>query len=480
MALGRFLRDSALYGAANLVARGMVFLLLPLYTQVLSQGEVGAFEWLSAASLTLLALLPLEVTQALARLRTQDFPEEDIQRQSRTAFSFTLLMLCGFALLMTLLSGSLNLEPVSRMSPDLPIAAAVLLLVNGWLYFVQNELRWGAHADRYALTSIVAAVVTVFTAVLMLVVMKAGILGLYFAMILGSACGAALAMRNLPYLLQFRLNLAELAPLLRFSIPLAISSAAIILATTVDRLLVARHLNLEALGVYGVAMRVAAIATLAFQGFQLAVLPATVGQGQYGQREAQLERSFRVFLLIAISLALILSALSPWLLTLLAAPAYRSGQACVPVLLVGTVAGAAYPFAPGLWLTGRSCAMAGLGLVLVVVGLALSSWLIPWIGVMGAALAYSATGLVYVSLMFWASDRVYPVRRSYPRLGFSVILFLLAATWQAWAAVHDWAVGWRLPAAALTLVPLTWLLITSQERQRCIRWIWTLRCRLLL
>lgn len=477
MALRRFLRDSALYGAANLVARGMVFLLLPLYTQVLSKGEVGGFEWLSAASLTLLALLPLEVTQALARLRTQDLTTEEIQRQSRTAFGFTLLMLGGFVLLVILMAGSLNIGPLSRMSPGLLISAAVLLLVNGWLYFVQNELRWSGLSDRYALTSIVTAVVTALTAVLMLVVMEAGILGLYSAMILGSACGAALAMRSLPYLLEFRLTRAELAPLLRFSVPLAASSVTIILATTVDRLLVAQHLDLEALGVYGVAMRVAAIAMLAFQGFQLAVLPATVGQGQSGRREAQLERSFRVFLLIAISVALILSAVSPWLLALLAAPAYESAQAYVPVLLVGTVASAAYPFAPGLWLTGRSRVMAGLGLVLLVVGLALSSWLIPWIGVMGAALAYSATGVVYAVMMFWASDRVFPVGRPYARLAATVVLFMLAAVAQAWAATLNGSLVWRLSAAILVLPLVGWLLTDVRDRQQLVHLICTLRHR---
>ncbi len=475
MALRRFLRDSALYGAANLVARGMVFLLLPLYTQVLSQGEVGAFEWLTAASLTLLALLPLEVTQALARLRTQDLPAEEIQRQCRTAFSFTFLMLGGFATAVTVLATHFRIGPMAQMHSGLLVAAAILLLVNGWLYFVQNELRWSSRADRYALTSVVTAGITAVTAVLFLLVLDAGILGLYAAMILGSACGAALAMRSLPYLLRPRLNLAELGPLLRFSFPLAVSSVTIILATTVDRLLVAQYLSLEALAVYGVAMRIAAMAMLAFQGFQLAVLPATVGQGQTGQREVQLERSFRVFLLIAIGVALLLSAGSPVLLAWLAAPAYGSAQAYVPLLLVGTVAAAAYPFAPGLWLTGRSRAMAGLGLVLVVVGLAMSSWLIPWIGVMGAALAYSITGLFYAGMMFWASDRVFPVGRAYGRLACSVIVFLVASAAQTWAAAENWPLTWRLPAAALPLPLLVWLLTTQQDRRRFVQWMQALR-----
>jgi len=477
MALRRFLRDSALYGASNVVARGMLFLLLPLYTRILSQNEVGAFEWLNATSLTLLALLPLEVTQALARLRTQDLTKEEVQRQSRTAFGFTLLMLGGFVLLMTLFAGSLNIGPMSRMSSELMIFAAVLLLVNGWLYFVQNELRWSGRADLYALTSIVTAAVTSLTAVLMLVVVEFGILGLYSAMILGGTCGAALAMRNLPYLMEFRLNRSELAALLQFSIPLSISSVAIIFATTVDRLLIAQHLDLEALGVYGIAIRVAAIGLVAFHGFQMAVLPTTVVQVQSGLREAQLERSFRVFLLIAISVALILSAVSPWLLALLVAPAYHSAQVYVPVLLVGTVASAAYPFAPGLWLTGRSRVMAGIGLVLAVVGLALSSWLIPWIGIMGAAVAYSVTGIIYAAIMLWASDRVFPVGRPYARLAVTVAFFMLAAAAQTLAAAESCPVAWRLSAALLSLPFLVWFLTNQRDRQQLGQWIHTFRRR---
>jgi O-antigen/teichoic acid export membrane protein len=466
MALRRFIRDSALYGAANLLARGIVFLLLPIYTQVLTPGEVGAFEWLSAASLTLMALLPLEVTQALARLRTQDSSAEDIRRQARTALGFTLLMLGGFAALVVLLAITLQTGLLVNMPAELLISAALLLLVNGWFYFVQNELRWSGRADWYALGSIVAAIVTAATAVLMLLVIEAGILGLYGAMILGSSCGAAIAMCRLPHLLRPRLRRGELFRLLQFSFPLAISSTTIILATTVDRLLVAQYISLEALGVYGVAIRVAGISILIFQGFQLAVLPTTVGQGQAGRREVQIERSFRAFLLIAINGALLLSAVSPMLLALMAAPAYASAQIYVPVLLVGAVAGAAYPFAPGLWLTGRSRAMAVLGLLLVLVGLGLSSWLVPWVGVMGAAMAYSATGLIYATLMFWASDRVFPVARIGTRIGWVVALFILAAALQTWAAQEGWPVALRIAAVLITLPATVWLLTTQQDRQQ--------------
>lgn len=51
-------------------------------------------------------------------------------------------------------------------------------------------------------------------------------------------------------------------------------------------------------------------------------------------------------------------------------------------------------------------------------------------------LAYSITGIVYAGLMFWASDRVFPVGRSYVRLGGAIGLFVLASAGQTWTAAE--------------------------------------------
>lgn len=471
MAMRQFLRDSALYGVANLIARGMVFLLLPLYTQILTRVEVGAFEWLSAASLTLMSLLPLEITQSLARLRTQGLSDDEIQNHARSAFGFTVLVFTGFAALVIGLAGTGVFLPDQVLSGGLLTAAVTLLLTNALLYFLQNELRWSNRVDRYTMSSIVAALVTAVSAVVFLAVFQFGLIGLYAAMILGSVSGVCVALRHLAYLRHARLRRAELMPMLRFSLPLAVSSVTIILATTVDRLLVAHFLAMDALGLYGVAIRIAAIAMLAFQGFQLAVLPATVGQGSSGDREAQLERSFRVFLLIAMCVALLLSSTAPWILGLLVAPGYQNAQIYIPVILVGTVAYAASPFAPGLWLKGNSWAMAVLGLGLVATGGVLSWVLIPLADVMGAALAYALTSVVYGGAMFWVSDRVFPVGRRYGKLLLAFFLFVSASACLAWMAVLFWAVPWRMMVALLVVGPVVLLLTDAQERRQLGKWI---------
>lgn len=465
------LRDSAFYGAANIVARGMVFLLLPIYTKVLTHEEVGVFEWISAASMTLMALLPLEITQSIARIRTLGMSTEKIQLYDRSAFGFTALVFIGFALvvMVVVMMISIALKPGANdwiLKPKLLLASVVLLLVNGMLYFLQNELRWSNRADQYALTSIATATITTLGAVTLLLVFKIGILGLYAALILGSGCGFCVALHKLPHLLKPRLHLEELTFMLQFSFPLALSSGAIILATTVDRLMIAHFLDLDALGLYGVAMRVAAIAMLALQGFQLAVLPAIVKQDTNLGRTTHLEKSFRFFLLVAISVALLLSSIAPWLVGMLTSSDYQRTQIYIPIILIGTVACAIYPFAPGLWIKGHSWRMALLGIGLVGVGFLLSWWLIPLGGIMGAASAYTLTGMIYGSIMILASDRVLPVERSYRKLMLAFGLFVLASISLAIMSSVSVNMSFRILGVLLIVAPISLLLTNVSERKQ--------------
>lgn len=472
MGLRKFLKDSLLYGAATLLARGLAFLVLPLYTQALTQEEVGTYEWLTAVSMPMMALLPFEITQALARLRAQGLDDALHKSYARTAFVFTTLTFGGFCILTIFLLDGRDLRITGETIPsDYLLAALLLLLCNGLLYFVQNELRWSGKAEEYARTSIITAVVTATTAVVLLTIIEVGILGLYAALIAGSAAGFASALTRLPYLWKPKLSSHELAKMLRFSLPLAVASVAIILATTVDRLVVAHLLDLESLGVYGVAMRIASIAVLAVQGFQLAVLPATLGQLEGRSREVQLERSFRVFLIFGIGIALMVASTAPWLLRLLVPVGYIRAEVYIPILLIGSLSCAVYPFAPGLWLRGHSWSMASLGVCLTAIGLLMSWVLVPQGGVMGAAGAYALTGLTYGIAMFWASDKVFPVKRSYRRLSFAFGVFTGTSIVISLMAMFSIPVIGRVATALTSWAVVVFMLTYRVDRSMFIGWV---------
>jgi O-antigen/teichoic acid export membrane protein len=467
MAIRRFLLNSAWYSIANLVSRGLAFLLLPLYARTLQSFEIGAYELLTAISMALAVLLPLEITQAVARLRTSQGNVRELQSQIVTAFTFTIIVFGLFSILVILLSPWLSVSFLdSRLSVLVPILAVVLLFINGVFYFLQNELRWANRPQLYVFVSFISALITAILACIFLLIFKWSLSGLYSALIIGNIAAISIAIWKIPEIAKIKIDSHHLLTLIKFSTPLAISSLFLILAMTIDRYMVAHFLSLESLGKYGVAMRVASLAMFGFQGFQLAALPATLGDGEQGNAEKTIEQFSRAFLVMAFVVAIALGVFSREALDILATKAYSGSATLVPIVLIGIVFSAIYPFAPGLWLRGHTWLMALSSMSISVLGFLFSYVLIPYADSIGASIAFAFTGIFYASIMVLMSDRVYPVGRQYGPLVYASILFILGSALMAWMLDNEISLIWRIALAILIAIFATLFLLNKDERRK--------------
>jgi len=383
------------YGLAAVVSRGLVFLILPLYVRALSPYDIGLYELFNSISLLLAVILPLEITQAIARLKSNsNLDQQGIKNQSTTAFTFTLVSFGIFGaialVLIILFGGGYLKEGISIL---VPIFAITLLLLNGAYYFLQNELRWSMQPRIYLWSTFINALVASSVSFLFLGFSNLGIIGLYLALNLGLLAGIATIIFKAPNLLNVRWKWDELISLLKFSIPLTFSSAFLVIASVIDRFVLSYSLNLDTLGKYSVSLRVSAMAMLMLQGLQMAVLPIILGNADQMNRKKNIEKSLRFFLIIGFTVAFQLSAAAPEIMTLIATNAYSDGALLVPIILVGSVLSAVYPFAPGLWLLGFTWRMAILGMALAILSFIFSAAMVPIFGEIGASLAYALSGL---------------------------------------------------------------------------------------
>jgi O-antigen/teichoic acid export membrane protein len=467
MAIKRFLLNSAWYSIANLVSRGLAFLLLPLYARTLESFEIGAYELLAAISMALAVLLPLEITQAVARLRTAPASSKDMQAKVVTAFTFTIVVFGTFSIMVILLSPWLStLFLDNRLSALVPILAVILLFINGIFYFLQNELRWENRPELYVLISFVSALTTAILACFFLLQFQWGLIGLYLALVIGNVVAIVIAIWKIPEIAKIKIASIHLSGLLKFSFPLAISSLFLILAMTIDRYMVAHFLGLESLGEYGVAMRVASLAMFSFQGFQLAALPATLASGVQDNAEKTLEQFSRAFLVMAFTIAIALSVFSREVLDILATKVYSGSATLVPIILIGIVFSAIYPFAPGLWLRGHTWLMALSSMSVSIFGFLFSYLLIPYAGSIGASIAFAFTGIFYAGIMILMSDRAYPVQRRYDSLVYASLLFILGSTFMAWMLDNEISLIWRIALALFIAISTTLFLLSRLERRK--------------
>jgi O-antigen/teichoic acid export membrane protein len=90
--LKSFFRDSLIYTLSGVLSRGVPFFLLPVYTRNLSTTQFGYWEYMLALGGVLAILLPLEITQGMARYIAEAHDRKEKFSYASTTIVFTLLV----------------------------------------------------------------------------------------------------------------------------------------------------------------------------------------------------------------------------------------------------------------------------------------------------------------------------------------------------------------------------------------------------
>lgn len=442
--LKRLASDVLVYGLSSAAARSVGILLLPLLARHLSAAEYGVAELLAASFVLLNLVLPLEVSQAVARFFGDAGTARAREDYAWTAFWFTAgafgaLVLLVWALPETASRALLGSEEHARV-----LRIAVLAMAGqALLYLVQGQLRWAMQAGALAALNLCAAAASVALAVLFLAGLQGGLAGYMTSQALAAwgvlPLGIALASRKAAF--RLRLSMPVLREMLAFSAPLVLSSAAVYANAYADRWLVQAWLGLDELGLYAAGYRIASIVAVALAGFQLAVTPLVYHHYREPGTPAFLKKAFEYFLALALPAVVLLACVAPELVAVLAGPSFVPAADVVGWLALGVVLMNAYVFAPGLSIAKLTPRIAALNLVAGAVNVALAVILIPLIGRAGAAIAFVAGAAAMAVLYFRLGHAHYVV----PHRGVHcVAAFAGAAALVALFALAQPPLAWRL------------------------------------
>jgi O-antigen/teichoic acid export membrane protein len=433
MALGSELRrlgkHSAIYGLGGLVQRILAVLLLPVYTRYLSRADYGTVETLVALTTVLVITLRLGITNAFFRFYF-DSPEPAARRLVlRTSFWFTMGMATLGLVLGVLFSREISTVLFGSSAEWEVVAAA---FVGLWAQMNYEQLtslfRVEERSVAYVTASLTNIGLTIGATLVLVVALDAGPLGVIVGGFTGTLIvyAALLGYRREQLGLQFDRDL--LRRMNRFGIPLVPSALFLWVTNFSDRFFLLKLVDQEEVGLYSVGARIASAMALLLTAFRLA-WPAFAYSIE-DDAEAKRTYSFVLTYLVAITtwVALGLGLLAPWLVRLIAAPAFAESAD-----VVGPLAFAVVPFA------GYVVLAIGIGRMrrtqfnwvvtgaAAIVNVALNLLLIPPYGMMGAAIAtIAAFSTMFVGMTWWA-QRIYPVayqwRRVVTAAGVGVALF---------------------------------------------------------
>ncbi|GAK60666.1 polysaccharide biosynthesis protein [Candidatus Vecturithrix granuli] len=466
--LGSFVRDSVVYAIPSMISRGLSIFLVPLYTRVLTPDDYGALDLLTAFASLVNLTVALEVSQGVARYYAGEQNTDRKVVYASSAFWFTVFCYTVFLVVSLFFSSELAILVMGRDGLEVYFQIGVISIgLNGIFYLIQNQFRWELRSRHYAVVSIIVSFVTAGLAVTLAYILKWGLKGLLYGMVGGALVGCIYGLWHLRNSFRFRFQWKRLKEMLLFSAPLVPSGVAVFISHYIDRLMIKHYLSLHEVGLYGIGFRLASVVGLIMVGFQGALTPLVYAHYRDPQTPRQLAQIFRLFLVFALMVFVILSLFAEEILVLMTTRAYYSAAQIVMFLIPAILLSNMYIFAPGIGIAKKTHLILWINLFGAGLNTLFNLLLIPIYGISGAAAAtlmgYSCVFVVYMR----CSQKFYFVPHEWKRIVIAVILLSGLAYLVPQLSLSTWLViALKLVGivAALLVVLLTGLIRMSELR----------------
>ena len=443
--LRAFLKDSAIYAIPTLASRGLALFLIPLYTRVLSPADYGSLDLFMAFAGIVALTVALEVQQSVARFYQQEPSPERKMLYASSAFWLSLLNNSIFAVLALAFLSSIAPLIMGREGLETAFAIGIgQIWITSVLYMVQGQLRWQLRSVKYAIVSLVMVFATAAISVWTTMFLRWGLVGLMLGNAVGVVPACLLGLWWSRDSIRFRVNLSALMEMLRYSLPLVVSSVAVWLNIYIDRLMINHFLSIEDVGLYGIAYRLAAVSSVMMIAFQSALTPLVYAHFNDSNTPHELARLFRYFVFLALAFCLALSIFSIDVLTLMTTPEYYASAPTVALLAPAALLTSMYVFAPGIAIAKKTHLMIWINVCGAIFNVALNLTLIPLLGLNGAALATLATSGVIFSGYVILGQVHYPIPYDWRKLGLTtglVIVLGVICWWSARLDFNHWISG---------------------------------------
>jgi O-antigen/teichoic acid export membrane protein len=431
----QFLKHGLVYGGANIVSGVGTIALVPIYARALAPSEYGVVDYVGVVQILVQICAGLEIMQAMALFCAGTERDEERSAYASTGLWFLVGSFgaaCAALYLITAVFG-VRLLGAGQSAPLLALALASIY-ARILFFALQGQLRWQFRADLYSIASLVAVLSSVALVAYLLLARGSGLPGVFAGLTIGYGAGCAFCLMSLRHTYRWQFDPARFRQMLRFSLPLMVSSLALFFAGYGDRFILRSALGFHDLGVYGIAGKVAAVITLAINGFQLGAAPLIYRHHDQPYAPASLARLIRFFLIAGLVGVVGLAAFSIELLRVFATPEYAAAWRIIPVLALAIVIGNLYMFTPGLIVRNMTRRFATINVITAVASLVLIGGLLKVFGVLGAALGVLAGAAAGFAMHAASSQRVYRIPIEWGRVG--VALAITAST-----IVVTWMVG---------------------------------------
>lgn len=410
----RAISGSAIYLLSNILNAIIPFAMMPILTRYLAPAEYGEVAMFQTLVTVFSAIAGLNAVGSAGR----KYYDGGLAKDDLADF----MGVCTQILLVSslFLLGAMAIF-ADGLGAWIGVAGKWVLVavpVSAALVFAQIRLgQWQVRkeARRYGAFQVSRSILNMLLSILLVVLLHKGADGRIVAQVWTAGVFALFAVASLKR--ERLLNLfvwrpAYLKEALRFGVPLIPHSLGLLLLASVDRFVITDQLGLASVGIYMVAVQVAAAIGLVLDAVNKAYVPWLYERLKRDREDEKLQivrytYAWYGIVVLAVALAFLLG---PWVIKVVAAPKYAEAGQVIGWLALGQALGGLYTFVAAYSHYAKRTGI--LSVVTIVTGagnIALLFLLIPRWGLEGAAIAYCAAMGARFLLTWWVAQHHYPM-----------------------------------------------------------------------
>ena len=449
-------KDTAIYGLSSIVGRFLNYLLVPLYTHVISaaSGGYGIVTNLYAYTALILVILTFGMETTFFRFANKE--DED----ANTVFSTSLALVSALSLLF-LGAVVLFATPISQAlgyadHPDYLLMMAAVVALDAIQAIPFCLLRFQKKAMKFASLKLLFIVLNIGLNLLYFVVL--GHTEVFYVFFLNLVCTFLITFFFIPELIhmRFRVDMGLLRRMLSYSWPILILGIAGILNQAADKMIFPlvypdKAQGISELAVYGACAKIAMIMAMITQAFRYAYEPFVFAQSRERGQAHMYAMGMKYFVIFTLLAFLCVMAWLPALRYMVGAD-YWQGLRVVPIVMAAEIMMGVY-FNLSFWykLIDKTIYGAVFSIVGCTVLLAVNFYGIPRMSYMACAwggFAGYGTAMILSYIVGQKKNPIpYPMRSMAGYVLLAVVLYVLITL-----VPDEWPVLLRLAAGTALVV----------------------------
>jgi len=412
-------KHTLIYGIGSSLTAIGGFLLIPLYTHVMTTSEYGILELLGRTADILLLIIMVGVRQAFIRFYFDSDTHEWHQTVVATTAAFlifsSIITICLFFPFKNVVAGLLFKDPLIGV-----FFTYVLLWIPVDLLFKvgMTHLQIQIKSKTYILINFIQFAAMMSSNIALVYYFRMGIRGVLITNLwVSSILGSAFLLYYVKWT-KVKISFSLLKKLLKFGFPYLPTAFFGYIIHNGDRYFLTLYSSLDEVGIYALAFKIGMFGVLVImEPFGRVWTPFLFDNYNKKDGPDLISKVFAIFTLIVVAAGLGVSIAAPIVIPIISGEAFHKASKLIPLICLAAVF---YDMAmladAGILISKKTGYKPFIFATAAIAGIILNYSLIPHFGAMGAAIAIPITFFVLFIVNYSVSNKFYVIRIEYGKM----------------------------------------------------------------